>query len=82
VVEPEEGVAFVYLMMASLSAHVVSDLILYLLSQVSRAVDAFYRARGTMGIVSARTVNDTYIHDVYLISLIAVWRWSLVSLSM
>jgi hypothetical protein len=73
VVEPGEGVAFVYLMMASPSVHVVSDLILYLLSRVSRVFDAFYQARGTMGNVSLQTINATYIHDVYLISLVIGW---------
>jgi hypothetical protein len=79
VVEPEGVAAFVYLMMASPSVHVVSDLILYLLSRVSMVFDAFYQARGTVGKVSAQTDNATYIHDVYLI---AVWGCNLVALSM
>jgi hypothetical protein len=64
VVEPGEGLAFVYLMMASPSAHDVSDLIPYLLSRVSRVVDAFHQATGTMGNVSTQTINAAYIHDV------------------
>jgi hypothetical protein len=82
VVEPGDGVASVYLMMASPSVHVVSDLILYLLSRVSRVFDAIYQARGTMGNVSSQAINATYVHDVYLISLVVVWRCNLGALLM
>jgi hypothetical protein len=78
-VDPREGLAFVYLMVALVSVHVVSDLILCLPSRVSSVLDAFDRAKGTMGNVSSEMINVAYIHDVYLISLVVVWRYNSVA---